>query len=68
MPGTSNNIEETGTWNEQDYMNAYLREAKFVKTATTEISNLLSDLDDMQAKMKEMSDKIDECLAPKNYD
>ena len=49
-------------------MNYHEREQLFVKVAKTEMAKLLSDLNDMQEKMKEMSDKIDACLEKKDYE
>jgi tetrahydromethanopterin S-methyltransferase subunit B len=67
-PKEQEKAKSAGRWEKEDYMNYHEREQLFVKVAKTEMAKLLSDLNDMQEKMKEMSDKIDACLEKKDYE
>jgi hypothetical protein len=56
-----------GQWTAKDYEERFTRDVAFVKVATSEINALLSDLQEMQKKMKEMEDKLNAAIKGDYY-
>jgi hypothetical protein len=57
-----------GQWTAKEYEEWHKGDVAFVKVATSEIRAILSDLEDMQKKMKEMTDRIERHLNQEDKD